>query len=224
MLNEVDASTKLIYICNPNNPRGSITPRNQIEEFIKKLPPTVYVLIDEAYHHFVVGKEGYISFIDKPIEDDRVIVGRSFSKIYGLAGMHLGYLVSSRDTIKKMKNFMAFDRVSCAVLRGAIAALNDEATILQAVKKFDKIREEFYRQTEKRKVKYISSYGNFVMLHIGERSIQSIIEHFRQNNIIIGREFPLMEHYVRISLGTSEQMEKFWKVWDKMLDGLIDKK
>ncbi len=111
---------------------------------------------------------------------------------------------------------MTVDPVSCAVLRGGIAALNDETAMLQAVRKFDKMREEFYGQMEKRKIKYIPSYGNFVMMHIGEYSIQAVIQHFKQNNIMIGREFPLMKHYVRISLGSPEQMVKFWKVWDEM--------
>src|SRR5580692_3158528 len=91
MLAHAGPSTGLVYICNPNNPTGSLTPRKDLEAFIRKLPSTTTVLIDEAYHHFVAPTADYASFIDRPIDDDRVIVARTFSKVYGLAGIRAGY-------------------------------------------------------------------------------------------------------------------------------------
>src|SRR5438132_493212 len=84
MLARTDAATGLVYICNPNNPTGSLTRRQDIETFIRSLPPTTYVLIDEAYHHYVGPSAEYASFIDRPLDDHRVIVTRTFSKIYAL--------------------------------------------------------------------------------------------------------------------------------------------
>src|SRR5262249_41142370 len=88
----------LIYICNPNNPTGNLTPRKDIEDFVRKLPNKTYVLIDEAYHDFVPKESDYASFIDQPIDDDRVIVSRTFSKIHGLAVMGLGYGIPTQKT------------------------------------------------------------------------------------------------------------------------------
>ena len=90
MLDRASAATGLIYICNPNNPTATITPRREIETFIGKLPSTTKVLIDEAYHHYVAPSGMYASFIDRPLGDERVIVTRTFSKVYGLAGTEAG--------------------------------------------------------------------------------------------------------------------------------------
>src|SRR5712692_1783961 len=86
MLASSDSGTGLVYICNPNNPTGSLTRRQDIEVFLRKLPATTHVLIDEAYHHYAGTSSDYASFIDRPVDDKRLIVARSFSKIYGLAG------------------------------------------------------------------------------------------------------------------------------------------
>ena len=86
MLTCADGTTTLVYICNPNNPTGTLTDRGELEAFIRKLPPTTTVVIDEAYHHYVGGSADYASFLDRPIEAPRLIVTRTFSHIHGLAG------------------------------------------------------------------------------------------------------------------------------------------
>src|SRR5438034_396130 len=87
MLAHIDAAAGLVYICNPNNPTGTLTRRQDIEGFIRSVPATTHILIDEAYHHYVTPSSDYASFIDRPVDDDRVIVARSFSQVYGLAGL-----------------------------------------------------------------------------------------------------------------------------------------
>ena len=87
----------LVYICNPNNPTGSLTRRRDLEAFIARLPAAMHVVIDEAYHHYVDDASDYRSFIDHPMRDRRVIVTRSFSKIHGLAPARIGYAVASAD-------------------------------------------------------------------------------------------------------------------------------
>lgn len=212
---KANPNTRLVYICNPNNPTGSITPRSKIEEFIKKLPPDTYVLIDEAYHHYAVGAKDYESFIDKPlVGDDRVIVGRSFSKVYGLAGMRLGYAISTEKTMAKLSKLSPIAPHNIAVVCGGSTALKDEAALVDMVQKTNTVRNEFYEQATKRNLNYIPSYANFVMLGTGGRKVQDIIKHFKDHNINIGREF--MKDYVRISLGLPDQMKRFWTVWDTM--------
>src|SRR3954471_2121057 len=100
MLARADSNTGLIYLCNPNNPTASITPAKDIDAFIGRLPAQATLLVDEAYHHFADGLPGYRSFMDRA--GDRIVVMRTFSKIYGMAGMRLGYSVASVTTTKKM--------------------------------------------------------------------------------------------------------------------------
>src|SRR5207237_7465457 len=97
MLARSDAATGLVYVCNPNNPTGSLTRRRDLDVFIRQLPETTYVLIDEAYHHYVGESSDYASFLDRPLDDRRVIVARSFSKISGLAGLRIGYAVAAPE-------------------------------------------------------------------------------------------------------------------------------
>ncbi|HEU4415075.1 MAG TPA: aminotransferase class I/II-fold pyridoxal phosphate-dependent enzyme, partial [Candidatus Angelobacter sp.] len=92
----------LIYVCNPNNPTASLTPRRSLENFIRALPANTYVLMDEAYHDFVPVSADYISFLQTPVNDERVVVARTFSKIYGMAGLRLGYAVTSARNSKAM--------------------------------------------------------------------------------------------------------------------------
>ncbi len=105
MLARVDSATALVYICNPNNPTASITPRADIETFLSRLPPSVYVMIDEAYHHYANPSTRYVSFLDNPAGNNNVIVLRTFSKIYGMAGLRLGYAVADAALVEKMRPF-----------------------------------------------------------------------------------------------------------------------
>ena len=102
MLTSVDGSTGLVYICNPNNPTGTLTRRQDLEAFLRRLPQRTYVVIDEAYHHYVDPSAEYASFIDRPIDDPRIVVTRSFSKLFGLAGARVGYAVAAPSTARML--------------------------------------------------------------------------------------------------------------------------
>src|SRR5258708_21429368 len=119
------ASAGLVYIVNPNNPTGSLTPRKDIEAFLAKLPASIPVLIDEAYHHFATPGRPYESFLDRPINDPPLTVARTFSKIYGLAGMRIGYGVATPEMAKRLAAGFPGWSVSVVSARAASAALDD---------------------------------------------------------------------------------------------------
>jgi histidinol-phosphate aminotransferase len=215
MLHAAGSDAGLIYICNPNNPTGNVTPRAEIEDFINKLPRKTHVLIDEAYHDFVPASADYVSFLDRPVDDPRVIVARTFSKVYGLAGMRLGYGISARNTCEEMRKHRLQFSINIFVTRCALTAMDDSAAYRQAVQRNAADRDEFMRQAAARNLKAIPSSTNFVMMHTG-RPIQSLIDYFEKNNIKIGRPFPPFDTHARISLGTPSEMQQFWRVWDGM--------
>jgi len=215
MLARVDANTTLVYICNPNNPTASLTPRRDLEAFIAKLPAHCYVVIDEAYHHYAGQSSMYRSFLDEPVPDERVIVCRTFSKIYGLAGLRLGYAIASPDVAKRLSTYLTQDNINGIALKAAMAALDDSEGTTEFIRRNADVRQEFFNQAMARMLKPIDSHANFVMMNV-DHPADSVIEHFRKNNILIGRPFPAMNTYVRISLGTTEDMKAFWKVWDKL--------
>jgi len=213
MLAKVDSSTGLIYICNPNNPTGTITPRKDIEEFLQKLPRTVNVLIDEAYHGYPSTSDQYVSFIDKPVDDDRVIVTRSFSKIYGLGGLRVGYGVGSAATIKKISGFALPQGVNVLAARAARAALGDAAYLKDCADRNMSERQELMNQVNARMLRAIDSVANFVMVNSG-RQADEVIDHLRKHNVLVGPFFPSLPKYIRVTMGTSAQMAAFWRAFD----------
>ncbi len=211
MLSRADAG--LVYICNPNNPTGSLTPRKDLEEFIRKLPASTTVLIDEAYHHFVGATPGYTSFIDQPFDDDRVIVARTFSKVFGLAGIRVGYAVGAPEKIKALSVRRLPEGLNAVGARAALVAYDDVDYVQMSEKRNAADRQEFFNQANSRKVQGIPSYANFAMLQTA-RPATAVIDHFKKNNVLIARLFPSMNTYVRVSFGTPPQMQEFWRVWD----------
>jgi histidinol-phosphate aminotransferase len=213
MLSHADSSTGLVYICNPNNPTGSLTPRKDLEEFIRKLPPTTMVLIDEAYHHFVPATPDYTSFLDKPVNDNRVIAARTFSKVFGLAGMRVGYAVGASETMQPLSARRLSEGLNAVGACCALVAFEDADYVKFSESRNASDRQEFFNQAKSRKLQAIPSSTNFAMFQAG-RPATAVIEHFRKNNIAIARLFPSMNTFVRVSFGKPEEMKEFWRVWD----------
>jgi histidinol-phosphate aminotransferase len=215
MLSRSNAATGLVYICNPNNPTGSLTRRRDLEAFIRELPETTCVLVDEAYHHYVGESPDYASFIDRPVDDSRVIVARSFSKIYGLAGLRVGYAVAAPETARKLASFQLLEGINIVAARAAVAALDDQEYVRTSVTRNVDDRQEFVNQAHARMLKPMDSQTNFVMMNI-ERPALEIVERFRQYGIVLPPPVPSFEKWLRVSLGTAAEMREFWEVWDLM--------
>jgi histidinol-phosphate aminotransferase len=213
MLARVDASAGLVYICNPNNPTGTLTRRQDIEAFVRSLPPATRVFIDEAYHHYVTPSSDYASFIDRPMDGNGVIVARTFSQVYGLAGLRIGYAVAAPATARVLESYRLPDEVNIVAAKAAITALGDSEHVVESVKRNADNRQEFFNQANARMVRAIDSHANFVMLNTG-RPAAEVIEHFRKNNIVLPPPIPSFDEHIRVSLGTVEDMCEFWRVWD----------
>ncbi len=214
MLARVDSNTGLVYICNPNNPTASLTRRSDIETFLRKLPPHVHVIVDEAYHHFA-DSPAYTSFLDKPVADERLIVLRTFSKVYGLAGIRIGYGVGAPLVIANLARFQLADTNNMVAACCGGVALDDQTGVSAAVKRIAADRAEFMKQAQVRRLRVIPSEANFAMLECGRPAV-AVIDHFQKNNILVGRPFPPMNTYLRVSFGTPDEMRAFWRVWDAM--------
>jgi histidinol-phosphate aminotransferase len=215
MLSHTGNGPSLIYICNPNNPTASLTPRKDLDAFISKLPADSYVLIDEAYHHFSTEAPDYVSFLDPASDNPRIIVARTFSKIYGMAGMRLGYGVATEEIAQRLRRYQTQDNVNMVAAQAGLAALQDMAEMKSAVARNAADRQEFFNQAGRRGLKVIPSYANFAMMDAG-RPAADVSSYFKKNGILVGRRFPLMDNFVRVSFGRPNEMQQFWKVWDSM--------
>ena len=215
MLARADAATGLVYICNPNSPTGTLTRRDDLDAFIHALPPTTRVLIDEAYHHYVGPASSYASFIDRPIDDPRVIVTRSFSKIHGLAGLRVGYGVMDRETAHLLETHRLDESVNTLAAAAAAIAATDTTHLQLSFQRNVNDRQELLNQANARMLKGIDPVANFVMLNT-ERPAAGIVEHFRAHGVRIAGPFSPFDTYIRVSVGTPEEMREFWRVWDLM--------
>jgi len=213
MLSKMGGAPGLIYICNPNNPTGTLTERKEIEEFLEHLAVTTYVIIDEAYHEYAGGSGAYASFLERRVNHPRLIVMRTFSIAYGLAGMRVGYAVVSKEVAEQMAVESLPYGVNRLGLLAAAKALEDAAHVKNCVESSARDRQEFLNQVNARMLRALNSHTNFVCMK-GMRPTDEVIEHFRKNNIALGPAIPELPTYLRISLGRPGDMREFWRVWD----------
>src|ERR1043166_5965167 len=144
----------LIYICNPNNPTASITPKNELRGFIKSMPKSTMLLVDEAYHHYA-DNPNYESVIPLVKDYPNLIVARTFSKIYGMAGLRCGYCVTQRANISAMKTHQVFDSVNIMALAAAIASLKDTEHVAHGRKLNSEVRKMVYDELDSAGYRYI---------------------------------------------------------------------
>jgi histidinol-phosphate aminotransferase len=175
-------------------------------------------LIDEAYHHYAGISQDYASWIERAVAYPRLIVTRTFSKLYGLAGMRVGYAVASEPTIRQLMPYQIWEGMNMAGSLACTAALKDEAFVERAVKRNHDDRQEFFNQAQTRMLKPLDSHTNFYFMDVA-RPARDIIAHFQKHNIMIGPEFPSMSTFIRVTFGLPKQMLAFWRVWDLLPRG-----
>jgi histidinol-phosphate aminotransferase len=197
----------LVYICNPNNPTASITPRNEVSNFLAKLSPATIVLVDEAYHHYVENKD-YESVIPLVKDHSNLIVARTFSKIYGMAGLRCGYCVTQRPNIGLLNAHQIFDSVNIMALVAALASLKDPEHVARTRKLNSEVRKNVCAELDVLGYHYITSHANFMMIDL-RREVRPIINALRDRGVEVGRIFPAMPNFLRVSIGTSAQMKAF---------------
>ena len=167
MFASIGSDHALVYICNPHNPTGTTTRPQDLEAFVRKLPATTRVVVDEAYHHYIRPSADYASWLDRSLADPRVIVTRSFSKIHGLAGLRIGYAVAAPQTARLLRLRELEDSVSVVSAKAALIALNDDEHVRTSMARTADDRQEFFNEANARMLRVIDSQTNFVMLNTG---------------------------------------------------------
>jgi histidinol-phosphate aminotransferase len=202
-----DSSTGMVYLCNPNNPTGTIVTGEELAAFLARVPPSVPVLLDEAYHHFVE-HTGYRSGADLLAAHPNLIVVRTFSKIYGMAGMRLGYAVGAKERIEAIARCASFSNTNNAVLAAALASLADPDHVPGMRQRINGTRRWLVAQLTHDGRRFIPSEANFVMIETGS-DVGPVIDAFRQKEILVGRRFPSMPTWLRVSIGRPREMSAF---------------
>jgi histidinol-phosphate aminotransferase len=201
------ASTGLVYVCNPNNPTGTIVKGEEMDAFLGAVPQSAVVLVDEAYHHFVEDP-AYRSAAEQIGRHGNLVVVRTFSKIYGLAGMRLGYGLGAKDRIEAMQPHKTWSNANAGVLEAALASLEEPAHVEGMRKRMNDTRRFLCSELEKAGRRYIPSHANFVMIDLG-RDVQETIEALRARKVFPGRRFAALPNWLRVSVGTREETMAF---------------
>jgi len=199
-----------VYLVNPNNPTARIVTKQEVKQLLDGIPEDMPVLIDEAYHHYVEDPE-YATSVPYILEGRQVIIARTFSKIYGLAGMRLGYAVGPRELIRRMEPY-GTGTINALVKWGGVAALQDTETVDQVRRQTIATRKKVTSELQSMGYDVIPSEANFFMVHI-RRPVQPVIEEFRKKGVIVGRPFPPMTEHLRVSVGTEDEMGRFMNAW-----------
>ena len=201
----------LVYICNPNNPTASITSKTDISDFLAKLSPATIVLIDEAYHHYVESKD-YESVIPLVKQYPNLIVARTFSKIYGMAGLRCGYCVTQTGNMARLRKHQIFDSVNIMALVAALASLKDADQVTRGRKLNTEVKQSVCAELDSLGYRYIPSHANFMMIDL-RREVRPILEAMRNRGVEVGRLFPALPNFMRVTIGTSAEMKQFLTVF-----------
>lgn len=201
------AKEGLVYVCNPNNPTASITSKNELREFIVKTSPKTMILVDEAYHHYADTPD-YESVIPLIKDHPNLMVARTFSKIYGMAGLRCGYCIGQRETIERIHPHQPWDSVNIMALVAAAASLDDPEQVANGQRLNREVRTFVNGELEAMGYKLIPSQANFIMLDV-KKPVAPLIQEMKQRNVQVGRLFPALPNHMRVTIGKRNEMEIF---------------
>jgi histidinol-phosphate aminotransferase len=202
----------LFYICTPNNPTGTLTPHADIEDLVEHKPKGSIVLVDEAYIHF----SDAITALDLVKADKDMIVLRTFSKIYGMAGLRCGLAIGRPDLVAKISSFSGWNSLPVTAVAAALTSL-DNATVVPERKRINAaVRSETFAWLNRNGYSYVPSVSNCFMLDT-KRPAKEVIDAMAARNVFIGRAWPAWPTHVRITVGTKSEMEKFQTAFQEVM-------
>lgn len=206
--------TRLVFLCNPNNPTGTLLPVDKLKDFCASVSKKVVVFSDEAYYDYITEPD-YPSAVEFVKTGHNVIVSKTFSKVYGLAGLRIGYLIARPDIAARLrKNVVAFTNV--IALFAAKAALEDKEFYQFSIDQNNKAKDYLYATFDDMGLKYFPSHTNFIFFHTG-KDIAKVNKAMRDHGIMVGRPFPPLLDWCRISTGSMEEMKMFSSALKKVM-------
>jgi histidinol-phosphate aminotransferase len=204
----------VFYICNPNNPTGTLTPHSDIEYLVANKPKDSVVMVDEAYIHFCEAP----STLDLVKAGKDVIVLRTFSKVYGMAGIRCGFVIARPDLLDKVMARGGWNFMPVTAIVAATASLKDPQLAPERRRINASVRQQTFQWLDRNGYTYIPSESNCFLLDT-KRPGQEVRDAVAKENVMIGRVWPIMPTWVRITVGTQEEMEHFQAAFQKVMKG-----
>lgn len=217
MLETITAQTKLIFICNPNNPTGTIVTKQEVDSFMAEVPDDVVVVFDEAYKEYVTSDD-YPETIDYLADYDNVIILRTFSKIYGLAGLRIGYAVANEELIGYLNRVRPPFEVNSMAQTAAYAALQDQDHLNQSKEVNTEGKKYLYQEFERLGLDYVPTETNFILVDVEKDASEVFADMQKQGVIIRNAQAFGYETMIRVTIGTNKQNQRLINTLEKVLD------
>lgn len=198
----------LLYVCNPNNPTGTVTPPAALADLLRATPAHVLALVDEAYHHYADGRPGYASALPLVAAHPNLVVARTFSKVYALAGLRCGYAVGQPQAIARLAAQQPWDSVNLMAAVAARAALGDAAHVADSRRRNDEVRAWVAEELAGAGYRAVPSHTNFFMVDL-RRDVGPVVAALRGEGVRVGRRFAALPSHLRVTVGTAEEMRLF---------------
>ena len=206
----IRSDTALVYVCNPNNPTGTYLAAADIASFVESVPDRTLIVVDEAYYEFVTAGD-YASAVPIALTRDNVVVTRTFSKVYGLAGLRIGYAIGRPETLVQLRRAQVPFSVNSAAQAGALAALAHSDRLAERVHDNDAARAELEDGLADRNVDFVASQTNFVLVRPASdpKQLSDALLH-------VGVIVRPMGAFIRVTIGTAEENRRFLESLDNL--------
>jgi len=216
ILGLVNRKTKLIFIANPNNPTGTYVTKDEVDRFIGALPKSVIVVFDEAYDTFI-DVDDYPDSLSYLKKKKRVIILRTFSKAYGLAGLRLGYAIASPDLVAYLERIRQPFNVNLLAQVAGLAALEDKDFLAKTRRLTLEGKKLIYQELTRMGLEYVPSVANFILINLG-RDSQEVFKLMLKSGVIIRdmRQYGLA-NFIRVTIGTQQENKKFLHVLNRII-------
>lgn len=220
MVGQITDQTRLVFVTNPNNPTGLFVTRRQVDDFMARVPPHVVVVFDEAYHEYADSPD-YPDTTRYIREGRNVIITRTFSKVYGLAGMRVGYGIASRDIISYLLRAQAAFHTSRLTLMAAMAALDDEEHKLRTLQVNAEGKTFLYRKFDEMGLRYLPSQANYIMLIDLPHAVEAINQGLLKRGVILRPTSPFgIPQALRVTIGTPGQNARVAQTLGQVIEEL----
>ena len=217
ILEQIDERTRLIFIANPNNPTGAYVNANEVEDFLSKVPKDVIVCFDEAYIDFVEAKDFPYLLFHVKANKPNVILLRTFSKSFGLAGLRIGYGMGSKELIQYLEKIRQPFNINRLAQIGAAAALDDHLFLWRTRRVVSRGRLYLYRKFKRLGLEFVPSEANFVLVHV-KRDARKVTQALIERGVIVR---PMnaygLDSYIRVTIGTRFELMRFIHALKKVL-------
>ncbi|NLV89372.1 MAG: histidinol-phosphate transaminase [Tissierellia bacterium] len=205
ILEKISPKTKIIWICNPNNPTGTMITEKDFVEFLDKVPPYVLVVSDEAYREYVTRDDYPFNSIELTKKYENLLVMRTFSKAYGLAGIRVAYTVGHKEVLQYINRVRGPFNVSSLAQVAAMAAIEDDEFLKKAYDTNLQGKNFLYEEFDRLSLHYVPSETNHILVDVG-RDGQEVFMELQKRGVIIR---PMTGNYIRVSIGTMEENRFF---------------